>query len=82
MNLSMRYKLNGDKAVVGLRVNDPFNTNRFRVRVGDDNVLQFTERRFGARAVWLTLQLNYGQAPRVREPRPEQTPESRPPFGG
>jgi outer membrane receptor protein involved in Fe transport len=79
MNFSMRKKVNGDKAVIGLRVNDPFNTNKFRVKVGDDNVLQFTERRFGARSVWLTLQLNYGQAPKVREPRPtEATPEARP----
>jgi outer membrane receptor protein involved in Fe transport len=80
MNFSMRKKVNGDKAVVGLRVNDPFNTNKFRVKVGDDNVLQFTERRFGARSAWLTLQLNYGQAPKVREPRPEATPEARPTF--
>jgi hypothetical protein len=37
MQFSLRKKLNGDKAVVGLRVNDPFNTNRLRVNVGDDN---------------------------------------------
>jgi ferric enterobactin receptor len=79
MNVSVRKKVNGDKAVVGLRVSDPFNTNRFRVRVGDDNVIQVTERQFGARSAWLTLQLNYGQAPKIREPRPaEPTPEARP----
>jgi outer membrane receptor protein involved in Fe transport len=80
MNVSVRKKINGDKAVVGLRVNDPFNTNRFRVRVGDDNIFQVTERRFGARSVWLTMQLNYGQAPKVREPRPEPQPQGGPTF--
>jgi ferric enterobactin receptor len=80
MQLSMRKKINGDKAVVGFRLNDPFNTNRLRVRVGDDNILQFTQRHFGARAAWLTVQLNYGQAPKLREPRPEATPEARPTF--
>ena len=68
----MRKKLNGDKAVVGLRVNDPFNTNRLRVNVGDDNIQQLTVRSFGVRSAWLTFQFNYGQAPKIREPRPEQ----------
>jgi ferric enterobactin receptor len=80
MNVSVRKKINGDKAVIGLRFNDPFNTNRFRIRAGDDNVLQITERRFGARSTWLTFQLNYGQAPKIREPRPEPSTEARPPF--
>jgi hypothetical protein len=80
LNLSLRYKLNEDKAVLGLRLADPFNTQKFRIRAGDDNVIQMTERRFGARAAWLTLQLNYGQAPKVREPRQEQTPPSSTPF--
>ena len=76
LQFSMRKKLNGDKAVVGLRVNDPFNTNRLRVNVGDDNVNQLTVRSFGVRSAWLTFQFNYGQAPKIREPRPEQPPPS------
>ena len=55
-----------------LRVNDPFGTQRFRVRAGDDNVLQITERDFGARMVWLAFQYNYGRPPRVRQQRQEQ----------
>lgn len=74
MQFSMRKKLNGDKAVVGLRVNDPFNTNRLRVNVGDDNVQQLTVRKFGVRSAWLTFQFNYGQAPKIREPRPADQP--------
>ena len=81
MQLSVRKKLNGDKAVVGLRVNDPFNTNRLRVNVGDDNVQQLTMRRFGVRSAWLTFQFNYGQAPKIREPRPaDQPPSNTPTF--
>jgi outer membrane receptor protein involved in Fe transport len=80
MQFSMRKKLNGDKAVVGLRFNDPFNTNRLRVNVGDDNVQQLTVRKFGVRSAWLTFQFNYGQAPKVREPRPEQPTNTTPTF--
>jgi outer membrane receptor protein involved in Fe transport len=80
MQFSMRKKLNGDKAVIGLRVSDPFNTNKFRINVEDDNVLQLTRRSFGVRSAWLTLQLNYGQAPRIRE-RPQDQPADAPrPF--
>ena len=70
-NFSLRKKIDGDKSSVTLRVSDPFNTMKFRIRAGDDNVVQLTERRFGARTVFLTYQYAYGQAPRVRQPRPE-----------
>ena len=70
-NLSLRKKLDGDKATVTLRVNDPFNTGAFRVRAGDDNVVQITERNFNSRMMWLAFQYNYGRPPRVRQPRQE-----------
>ena len=79
-NFSIRKKLNGDKAIVGLRFNDPFNTNRFRVLAGDDNVMQFTARSFGVHSTWLTFQYNYGQTPKVRETRQEPSAENRPAF--
>lgn len=68
-NIALRKKLNGDKATVTLRVNDPFATGRFAVRAGQNNVFQVTERDFGNRMVWLAFQLNYGRPPRVRQPR-------------
>jgi ferric enterobactin receptor len=71
-NFALRRKLDGDKASVTLRVNDPFGTQRFRVRAGDDYVIQVTERNFGARMVWLAFQYNYGRPPRVRQVRQEQ----------
>ena len=46
---SLRKKLDGDKASVTLRVTDPFNTGVFRVRAGDDKVIQLTERELRAR---------------------------------
>jgi outer membrane receptor protein involved in Fe transport len=78
-NLSMRKKLDGDKASLSLRVSDPFNTGKFRVQAGDANLTQITERNFGNRAAYLTFQYNYGQTPRIRQPRPEDNPQ---PAGG
>ena len=71
-NFALRKKLDGDKATVTLRVNDPFNTGAFGVRAGDARVLQITERNFGARMVWLAFQYNYGRPPRVRQPTQQQ----------
>jgi ferric enterobactin receptor len=72
LNLSMRKKLDGDKASVTLRISDPFNTSTFRVRAGDDKVVQITERNFGQRMAFLAFQYNYGRPPRVRQPTQEQ----------
>ena len=80
-NVSVRQKLQGDKATLTLRVSDPFNQQRFRVEAGDDNVIQLTERSFNSRAVHLTFQYNFGRPPRVRQPEPQQ-PQGGSPFGG
>ena len=66
-NLTVRRKLDGDKASVSLRVSDPFNTGKFRVQAGTSTLTQITERNFGNRAAYLTFQYNYGQQPRVRQ---------------
>lgn len=71
-NLAIRQKVRGDKASVTLRVSDPFNTMKFRVEVGDDNIIQLTNRSFNSRALHLTFQANFGQAPRLRQPRQDQ----------
>jgi outer membrane receptor protein involved in Fe transport len=70
-NFVLRQKVNGDKASVALRVIDPFNTNHFMIRVGDDNLTQITSRNPGVRGVFLSYQYNFGRPPRVREPRPQ-----------
>ncbi|MBA3342569.1 MAG: TonB-dependent receptor [Gemmatimonadaceae bacterium] len=73
-NLSLRQKIMSDKATISLRVVDPFNTMGMKIRTGDDNIMQFTERKFGVRAAFLTFQYNFGQAPKIRQPRPEDQP--------
>ena len=80
LNFSLRKKVDGDKAVVGFRVNDPFNTNRMKIVAGDDRVLQLTSRSFGVRSAWLTFQYNYGQAPKIRETQPPPSAETRTGF--
>jgi outer membrane receptor protein involved in Fe transport len=81
-NLSVRQKLYGEKMNVTLRLSDPFNTQRFRVRAGDDNVIQLTERSSNSRALHLTVQSTLGRAPRLRQRRAEPQPDGGSPFPG
>lgn len=74
INLAVRQKLRGDNLTATLRVSDPFDRNRFRVEVGDDNVIQLTDRSFSSRALHLSIQATFGQAPRVRQPRADDAP--------
>lgn len=81
-SFSVRQKLLGDKATVALRVIDPFNTIGFKIRAGDDNLMQLTERRFGVRGTFLSFQYSFGQAPRIRQPQPQdQQPQTGFPSG-
>ena len=81
-SFTLRQKVRGDAAVVGLRVVDPFNTNRFRIRAGDDNVVQITERRFGVRGAFLTFQYTYGRPPRIRQQQDQGEQRAGFPTGG
>jgi ferric enterobactin receptor len=72
--LTLRKKLDGDNMSVAVRVQDPFNTMKFRIKAGDDNLEQITQRRFGVRATYVTFQWNYGKPPKVRQPQQEQAP--------
>jgi outer membrane receptor protein involved in Fe transport len=74
-SITLRQKLYGDRVSLSLRFTDPFKKAGFRVEAGDENITQITERRFNARAVYLTFQYNFGQAPKVRQPRPEPIQE-------
>jgi ferric enterobactin receptor len=78
-NLTLRHRID-NRSTLSLRVADPFSTMRFRVEAGDDNLAQLTERTFNSRAVHLTYQFNFGQAPRMRQRRPEPQPEAQPGF--
>ncbi len=70
-NITVRKKLDGDNMSVAVRFADPFDTMRFRIVAGDDNLTQTTARKFGVRATYVTFQWNYGQAPKIRPPREE-----------
>jgi outer membrane receptor protein involved in Fe transport len=78
-NFSVRQKIAGDASSVTLRVVDPFDTQRMRVRAGNDNTTQRTSRHFGVRAVFLSYQYTFGRPPRIRN-RPEDQPQG-PPSG-
>ena len=81
-NMALRYKINGDKESIMLRVNDPFGTMRFRVLAGDDKVIQLTERHPNVRFFFLSYQRNFGRPPRVRQVAPEATGGGSVGFGG
>ena len=78
-NFSVRQKIMEGKATVSLRVQDPFNTMGMKIRTGDDNITQVTQRKFGVRAAFLTFQYNFGQAPKIRQ-QPQQ-PQDQPAPG-
>jgi outer membrane receptor protein involved in Fe transport len=65
-NLALRQKLMGERASVTMRVVDPFNTMRFRSLTDDEDLYQETERRMGARGLFLSFNYSFGQQPRVR----------------
>jgi hypothetical protein len=72
-NFSVRQKIVEGQATVSLRVQDPFNTMGMRIKTGDDNITQVTQRKFGVRAAFLTFQYNFGQTPKIRQqPQPQQ----------
>jgi ferric enterobactin receptor len=79
-NLSLRQKFLRDKASVTLRVADPLNTMRFSIFTERDYDRELqtpgytldSERRFGARAVFLSFNYTFGQTPRLRAPRPQE----------
>ncbi|CAN5716996.1 TonB-dependent receptor [soil metagenome] len=71
-NIALRQKLMGDRASVSLRVMDPFNTMGFGSEINDPRFFQETQRKFGARGVFLSFSYNFGQQPRVRQQRPQE----------
>jgi ferric enterobactin receptor len=66
-NLTLRHQVN-PRSSLNLRLQDPFETMRLHVEAGDDNVRMLTQQSFNSRAVHLTYQYSFGQAPRQRQP--------------
>ena len=65
-----------------LRVADPFEMMRFRIKTGDGKVLQLTQRNPESRMVFLGYQYTFGRPPRVRQVEPDQTSGGSTGFGG
>jgi outer membrane receptor protein involved in Fe transport len=81
-NVALRRKIQGERGAVLLRVADPFEMVRFRIKTSDGKVLQLTERNPQSRVVFLGYQYNFGRPPRVRQVAPEQTGGGSVGFGG
>jgi ferric enterobactin receptor len=73
--LSLRQKVMGDKGSLSLRVVDPLNRMGMTMQTTDPLYYQLNERRFGARAAYLTFSYNFGQQPRLRNRPPAEAPE-------
>lgn len=70
-NITIKKKLDGDNMSVAVRFADPFDTMKFRIQAGDENLTQITTRQFGIRATYLTFQYNFGQTPKFHVPKEE-----------
>jgi ferric enterobactin receptor len=73
--VSFRQKVYGDKGSVTLRFIDPFNKIGFRIKTGNETLMQSTKRTFGVRGTFLSFQYNFGQQPKIRQPQPNDQPQ-------
>jgi outer membrane receptor protein involved in Fe transport len=81
MNLAGRYKIWGEQGNVSLRVSDPFKLQKFGYRTANGTVVEYSERFFGSRAVFLTITRNFGQALKLqqRQQDPDAQAQTGPP---
>jgi outer membrane receptor protein involved in Fe transport len=66
MQIGTRYKVWGDQGNNALRFSDPFNLSKYGYRTANGTVIEYSERYFGARAVFLAVTRNFGQALKLR----------------
>jgi outer membrane receptor protein involved in Fe transport len=74
MNVAGRYKLWGEQGNISLRVSDPFKLQKYGYRTANGTVVEYNERFFGSRAVFLTITRNFGQALKLQQR--QQDPDS------
>lgn len=79
MSGGLRYKAWGDQGNVSLRLQDPFKLQKFGYRTANGTVLEYSERYFGSRALYLTLTRNFGQALKLRPKADPEMPQAGPP---
>jgi hypothetical protein len=73
--LAGRYKVWGDKGNIALRISDPFKLQKFGYRTANGSVVEYSQRFFGTRAVFLTITRSFGEALKL-------TPKQQDPDGG
>ncbi len=62
MNFSVRYKPWGDQGgAISLRVSDPFGLSKYGYRTANGTVVEFAQRYFQQRALFLSVSRNFGQ---------------------
>ncbi|MEO6877755.1 MAG: outer membrane beta-barrel family protein, partial [Gemmatimonadaceae bacterium] len=81
MNFAARYKVWGDQGNISLRVSDPFKLSKFGYRTANGSVVEFSQRFFGSRAVYLTISRNFGK-PLKLQPKQQEPDVTTPPTGG
>jgi hypothetical protein len=79
MSFGTRYKIWGDQGNISLRINDPFKLQKFGYRTANGQVIEYSERFFGSRALFLTVTRNFGQALRLRPKSESEDVPSGPP---
>jgi ferric enterobactin receptor len=62
MSFGGRYKVWGDQGNVSVRVNDPFGMSKFGYRTSNGQIVEYSRRYFQARAVFVSITRNFGQA--------------------
>ena len=80
-NFSVTQRFRDNRAAFTARISDPFNQQKFAIRISDDELIQFTDRAFTSRALHLSLQYSTGQTPKLRQRRQEEQVRSANPFG-
>jgi len=78
MNLGYRYKVWGDQGNISLRVSDPFKLSKFGYRTANGTVVEYSERYFGQRAIFLSVSRNFGQALKLRPKADPDMPQAGP----
>ncbi len=67
MNMGARYKIWSDQGNIALRISDPFKLQKYGYRTANGTVVEYSERFFGSRAVFLTVSRNFGQAVKLQQ---------------
>ena len=66
MNFSLRFKPWGDKGAVTLRMSDPFALSKYGYRTASGTVVEYAQRYYQQRALYLSISRNFGQELKLR----------------